>query len=369
MAPMILMHSFSCAGVRCKSALNTEALGPNSMRSTQLSKSLCTDAAFTAPAALDTMVTALKFRLKYDNGFVAYLNGAPIAEENVPANPNWISTAPSNSPRDSRALEFVEFDLSARVDQLVDGQNVLAIHGLNNLSDVSDFLLVPELIADRPISQSSIGYLPAPTPGAPNFGPDAAVTGPLITDVTDHTGALDDGQDVVVTATVTQLNAAIASVSLSYRPHGPPRQPSTLPSARAHPASAGQGFLCECSKSMRSAVPSAVRDCACSPRSKTPRWLPRSSHAWTCRLAPHPPSRRRLQRCKSREILQTTSTRRQPSPSPGREQRGQHPGPTDMSLSPEGLRSRQDPGSRRPAPPHAQRQLEIAPLPGHPEGV
>ena len=56
MTPMILMHSFSCAGVRCKSVLNTEALGPNSMRSTQLSKSLCTDAAFTAPAALDTML-------------------------------------------------------------------------------------------------------------------------------------------------------------------------------------------------------------------------------------------------------------------------------------------------------------------------
>jgi len=41
------------------------------------------------PAAIDS----LRLRMKYDDGFVAYLNGTAIAQRNAPATPSWNSTA------------------------------------------------------------------------------------------------------------------------------------------------------------------------------------------------------------------------------------------------------------------------------------
>lgn len=140
-----------------------------------------------------------------------------MAEDNAPANPMWFSVAPSNSPRDSQAIEFAEFDLSEHAGLLVNGSNVLAIHGLNNTtSDNSDMLLVTELIANQPISEAPAGYLPLPTPGEANFVLDA-VTGPLITDVTQGSGAVDDAQDIIVTARLQPQNGPVELATLAYR--------------------------------------------------------------------------------------------------------------------------------------------------------
>jgi len=113
----------------------------------------------------------LKLRLKYDNGFVAYLNGAKVAEANAPSDPQWFSPAPNRVPRDSQALEFVEFDVSQHVPQLVDGTNVLAIHAMNNLGDRDDMLLVPELVASINRPTALPGYMSAPTPGSESEWP------------------------------------------------------------------------------------------------------------------------------------------------------------------------------------------------------
>jgi len=98
-----------------------------------------------------SQVGQLTLKLSYDNGVIVYLNGSEVMRENAPANPNWISTAPNADRRDADALEPVEFDLSEHIDKLVNGKNVLAIHALNNLSDNTDLLLVPQLIFDRPL--------------------------------------------------------------------------------------------------------------------------------------------------------------------------------------------------------------------------
>ena len=96
-------------------------------------------------------VASLQLRLKYDNGFIAYLNGVRVAEDNAPSVLGWSATVPSGTRRDADALEYVQFDLSAHRTALVDGENVLALHGLNSLSDSHDMLLVPELTVGRPI--------------------------------------------------------------------------------------------------------------------------------------------------------------------------------------------------------------------------
>ena len=82
-------------------------------------------------------------KMKYDDGFIAYLNGKPIAADNAPNNPQWDSSAVTDHS-DDQALEFVVFQLTAAKDLLVNGRNVLAIHGLDGERS-SDFLIVPEL--------------------------------------------------------------------------------------------------------------------------------------------------------------------------------------------------------------------------------
>jgi len=84
--------------------------------------------------------------MKYDDGFVAYLNGTLVAEANAPTPPGWDSRATlSHSDRD--AVVFESFDVAGGVELLRAGENVLAIHGLNTVATSSDFLLVPELVA------------------------------------------------------------------------------------------------------------------------------------------------------------------------------------------------------------------------------
>ena len=86
----------------------------------------------------------LTLRMKYDDGFVAYLNGTRVAARNAPATPAWNSTANGNHS-DSEAVVFENIDLEGAVGRLRAGTNVLAIHGLNTSTTSSDLLILPEL--------------------------------------------------------------------------------------------------------------------------------------------------------------------------------------------------------------------------------
>ena len=114
-------------------------------------------------------VSGLKLRMKFDDGFVAYLNGVKVAESNAPASPDWDSRATTGHP-DLDALDYVDFDISSHSGLLnAGGNNVLAIHMLNESTGSSDFLMVAELVAvidDG--SPPAIGYIPIPTPGSIN---------------------------------------------------------------------------------------------------------------------------------------------------------------------------------------------------------
>ena len=88
----------------------------------------------------------LNLKMKYDDGFVAYLNGVEIARANAPSPLVWNSDATTDHP-DGEATSFVNFPVSDHVGELVSGTNVLAIHGLNSSLSSSDFLISPELQA------------------------------------------------------------------------------------------------------------------------------------------------------------------------------------------------------------------------------
>jgi len=82
--------------------------------------------------------------MRYDDGFVAYLNGERILAQNAPGNPRWNSRAIRSADEDDTITPNL-FNLNSHTDKLRNGENVLAIHGLNRESGSSDFLLHPRL--------------------------------------------------------------------------------------------------------------------------------------------------------------------------------------------------------------------------------
>lgn len=118
------------------------------------------------PAAIGSLL----LEMLYDDGFVAYLNGQFIASANAPGSPVWNSTAgPTNRGDEVVLADYVDFNVSAYVSALVSGENVLAIHALNQ-SGSSDMLMIPRLSAGSAqlVEPLVAGVFATPTPGAPN---------------------------------------------------------------------------------------------------------------------------------------------------------------------------------------------------------
>ena len=90
-----------------------------------------------------TTIAGLVLQMKYDDGFVAYLNGTEVMRANINGTARFDSTALSNHP-DSHALKFEDFTLPHM--PLVAGANVLAIHAVNQSANSSDMLLLPQLL-------------------------------------------------------------------------------------------------------------------------------------------------------------------------------------------------------------------------------
>ena len=115
-----------------------------------------------------SIIDELALHLQYEDGFAAFINGKKVASDNAPTTLNWKSGAPQNRP-DSTATSPVEFSIPNVKNVLVKGQNMLAIHGLNNLVTSSDLLIFPELIAYKKTEvMDSFGYMFVPTPRARN---------------------------------------------------------------------------------------------------------------------------------------------------------------------------------------------------------
>ena len=91
-------------------------------------------------------ITSLILQMKYDDGFVAYLNGTEVMRANINGVARFDSSARSNHP-DLHALKFEDFTLPGAA--LVAGINVLAVHAVNQSANSSDMLIIPQLV-DRP---------------------------------------------------------------------------------------------------------------------------------------------------------------------------------------------------------------------------
>ncbi|MBT6238996.1 MAG: lamin tail domain-containing protein, partial [Verrucomicrobia bacterium] len=92
----------------------------------------------------------MELSMRFDDGFIAYLNGFEIARANARGTPDtpgaWNASAAS-SHSDAEAVVFQSFDVTSFLEHLEQGTNVLAIHGLNVSATSSDFLIWPMLKA------------------------------------------------------------------------------------------------------------------------------------------------------------------------------------------------------------------------------
>jgi hypothetical protein len=101
------------------------------------------------PSAFDQ----LQLRMKFDDGFAAFLNGAVLAWANSPASLQWSSAATAS--READLATFTIFNVTDKIANLRTGRNILAIQGLNESVSSSDLLILPELHGGK--------LVPAPT--------------------------------------------------------------------------------------------------------------------------------------------------------------------------------------------------------------
>jgi hypothetical protein len=90
--------------------------------------------------------TELHLSVRYDDGFVAYLNGTEVGRANAPAILQWNSAATASHEANYSGFDEI-FDLSDRLDLLHPGANLLAIQAMNRAAASSDFLISAALEA------------------------------------------------------------------------------------------------------------------------------------------------------------------------------------------------------------------------------
>lgn len=158
-----------------------------------------------------TNVTLLTLRARYDDGFVAFINGTQLMRANAPSTLAFNSAATNtHSP-----AGVEEFRLGAA--NLVAGINILAIHGLNRTSDDSDFLVAAELETTSLAGESpNPVFFTTPSPGADNRG-GVAIPGPAILEPQHAPNVPLDTQDLLITTRLAPTFYPIASVVLRYR--------------------------------------------------------------------------------------------------------------------------------------------------------
>ncbi|MCX8157621.1 MAG: lamin tail domain-containing protein [Verrucomicrobiae bacterium] len=108
----------------------------------------------------------LRLRVRYKDGFVAWLNGELLPSRHAPTTPAWNATATTDRPLPN-AMTEEEFIFATSATPLRTGSNLLAIHGLSYSTNSQHFLLGATL---EGFTEQGVGlfYFAQPTPGTTN---------------------------------------------------------------------------------------------------------------------------------------------------------------------------------------------------------
>ena len=162
-----------------------------------------------AEAAMLTPPNRVLLNVRYDDGFIAWINGVEVKRSGtVPSTtvPAWNATITATHD-DNASILYEEFDISASMSAIHAGQNVLAIQGLNAGSGSSDLLV-----------QCKVTLVSLPGPLMPQFSASA----------TDTPGQLPSrsrrrfsrGRSIRCTPAIRQLKAAAGWAQCQTVRHG-----------------------------------------------------------------------------------------------------------------------------------------------------
>lgn len=141
-------------------------------------------------------LTSLSMPIRYDDGFVAYLNGTEVARRNAPlGTPSNTSTATADRiPFLAKTPETIDVP-SALLQSGV--TNVLAIHGLNQAASNGDFLIKTELSQNTVTVGTTASYFQSATPAGFNTVAPYNKVAPVIANV--QRGFYSTAQSVTLT--------------------------------------------------------------------------------------------------------------------------------------------------------------------------
>ncbi len=155
----------------------------------------------------------LTLKMRYDDGFVAYINGVEVQRVLFTGTPNWNSDADSNHEADG----VESFSITDHISTLKQGGNILAIHGLNVSTTSSDFLISAELIASQrsgPTGEAGIAPGALPYGGVVTLNNSTHVKARVLRD--GLWGALTEA-----TFAIGQLSEKLRVTEIMYNPHNP----------------------------------------------------------------------------------------------------------------------------------------------------
>ena len=128
-------------------------------------------------------LTSLTLKMKYADGYVAYLNGVEIASENAPASPTWNSLATTQQTSGVQATTYEDVNLSSFLNSSTTGHltatgNVLAIQVLMASFSEQQMLVPPELAQMTSVVSGGDFIYSTPSPALPTLWPTSRPASP-----------------------------------------------------------------------------------------------------------------------------------------------------------------------------------------------
>ncbi len=159
---------------------------------------------------------SLVLSMKYEDGFIAYVNGTEISRANCTNALAW-NTRSDTYVNENIVYTWTDYAVNRAV--LVSGTNIVAIQGVNAGSSSSDFLISTKLTGQYKVISTNSGYFAVATPLALNgmaaTGTLVSAVSPLDPDIPRPTGTTNSPA-LRVSVNLVATAKPVASVSL-YR--------------------------------------------------------------------------------------------------------------------------------------------------------
>ncbi len=184
---------------------------------------------FTLTADQQSRLVSLRAKLRYDDGFVLFVNGVEAARQNIlPASPAvWNATAdatPANFT-DALGVAGVTVDISHVLGSLQTGTNMLAILALNKSAADTDLLCVPSLsgsLGVKPTGTNAPAVTSAVYSSPLVLASSALVKARIFVPGTGQWGPLVSSNYIVAADPPTRESLVISEINYAPLPPTPP---------------------------------------------------------------------------------------------------------------------------------------------------